>query len=499
MRRLQIIIFFPILILLASFFYACNDGFDDYSSSPNDLLTFSQDTIAFDTIITTINTPFQTFKVYNSNSKALLISSIYLENGNESGFKINVDGRSGDSFEDVEIQKKDSLFVFVDAKPAKNNSTEPEYFTDYIVFVTNGVKQKVLLEASSQDAEIWKGLTIYSDSTLNNVKPFVIYDSLVVKEGATLHLQEGTTFYMHGGAEIIVKGTLKAKGTPENPIVIRGDRFDYTVDLPYDLIPGQWNGFQFESNSFDNELEYMYIRNGKNGMNFQLSDPTKSKMKMKNVVMTNFKGILINSVNCNIEAENCEFSNSKDALLNLIGGKYSFTHCTLANYYFSSMEYGWGNSDNETVVLSNAYFNTENEAFEYYPILQADFYNSIIWGMKELSTSQIKIDESDESSLSYYFKNCLFPHKGAENDDENDSNAKVVNCVINKDPKFKIIMSEVPEKNDFIYDFRLDSISPAKNVADIEIAKKISLDINGINRFLDEGPDIGGYEWENYP
>jgi hypothetical protein len=327
---------------------------------------------------------------------------------------------------------------------------------------------------------------------LSNAKPFVIYDSLVVKEGITLELKAGTTFYMHSNAEIIVRGTLKAKGTPENPIVIRGDRFDYMVDIPYDLIPGQWGGIRFESNSYNNELEHVRIRNGKQGMDFKLSEPLQSKMKMKNVVMTNFKGILINALNSNIEAENCEFSNARGAILHLTGGQYSFTHCTIANYYFSSSEYGWGNSNNETVYLLSSYFNEETNETENYPLQKADFRNCIIWGRTK--DSEIFIEENEKAYVSHRFQNCVIPNSNATNDDENDPNATVINCLINTDPKFRLV-----DSNDFVYDFRLDSISPARNKANAKIAEKIPHDLQGINRFGDEGPDIGAYEWAGKP
>jgi hypothetical protein len=488
MSKLSFTICISVILFPALFFSACNDDFEDYSTSPNDLLAFSTDTVAFDTIITAINTPFRIFKVYNPHSKPLLISSIYLTNGTESGFKINVDGRAGSSFENVIIRGKDSLYVFVDAKPVKNASNTPEYISDRVAFVTNGVLQNVLLEAFTQDAVIWKGLVISSGSILSNLKPFVIYDSLVIDEGIVVELKAGTTFYMHGNAEIIVKGTLKAKGTRENPIVIRGDRFDRMVNIPYDLIPGQWGGIRFESNSYQNELDYVCIRNGKYGMDFKLSDPLQSKMKMKNVALTNFKGVLLNALNCNIEAENCEFSNAKGALLNLIGGQYSFVHCTIANYYFSGIESGWGSSENETVKLLGSYLNEKTEEMEYYPVLKADFRNCIIWG--KAKSSEIFIEENEKAFVSKYFQNCVIPNVNATNDDENDLNATVVNCLINIDPKFKMVNSD-----DFVYDFRLDSVSPARNKADAKIARRIPYDLKGVDRFLDEGPDIGAYEW----
>jgi hypothetical protein len=482
-------VFISIAVLLSTLLYACNDRFDDYSTNPNDRLTFSTDTVAFDTIITTINTPYQLFKVYNPHSKSLLISSVYLEKGADSGFKINVDGKAGTSFNDVEIRGNDSLYVFVDAKPAKNNSNRPEYLTDYVVFVTNGVRQQVLLEASSQDAVIWKGFTITSDYTiLSNQKPFVIYDSLVINEGATLQIKEGTTLYMHGNAEIIVKGTLKAKGTLEQPVVIRGDRFDYFVNISYNLVPGQWGGIRFESGSYNNELEHVRIRNGKYGMDFKLSNTGQSKMKMKNVVMTNFKGILIHALNCTIEAENCEFTNAQKALLHLTGGIYNFTHCTIANYYLSSTELGWGNSDNETVRLMGSYWNEETKETAYYPVWQANFYNTIIWGRGK--GSEIAFDPDKQAVILFYARNCVIPNKEATNDDPADPNAQLVDCLIAQDPKFRQTYSD-----DFVYDFRLDSLSPAINIADPVIAKKLPHDINGMDRFLDAGPDMGAHEF----
>ena len=487
-----------ILLFLLAFFFACNDE-ESYSSSPQDLLSFSSDTIRFDTVLSTVNTPFKTFMVYNKNSKPLLISSIRLKDAGGSGFKINVNGSAGSSFENVEIRSKDSLFVFVDIKPDMSMDNQPVLINDYIEFITNTVKQEVILEAYNQNVVVWRGQTLLSDSILDNRFPYLIYDSLVIEEGASVGIREGTTFYMHQKAEIIVKGTLNISGTPENPVTIRGDRMDelpLKQPIPYDLIPGQWGGIRFASTSFNNVIENAHIRNGNYGLELEASEPTELKLSMKNVVLTNAKGILLNSINCKLIAENCEFSNSKGALLNLIGGHYSFTHCTMANYYFSSTESGWGNSDNETVVLSNYIINWETED-EYYPLEQAAFYNSIIWGSKYRTTSEVSIRASKESSMSYYFQNCLIPNANATNDDVNDTDAipTIVNCLFNVDPKFRDTSPEKDGKDEFIYDFRIDSLSPARNVADSDIARLLPLDMNGFDRFSDEGPDMGGYEY----
>jgi hypothetical protein len=230
-------------------------------------------------------------------------------------------------------------------------------------------------------------------------------------------------------------------------------------------------------------------------MKFEPSEPFESKLNMKNVKLTNFKGTLIHSVNCRIVAENCEFSNSQKALLTLIGGNYSFMHCTMVNYYASAREAGWGNSDNETVQLFTQYVKDEKDIV-YYSIEQAHFYNTIIWGMKDLSSSRIQLGINGDASINYYFENCLI-NADASNDDVNDPNVVpvVVNCIINENPKFLDTSSVKDGKDEFIYDFRIDSVSPARNVANRRIAGRIPYDMNGIDRLQDEGPDVGAYEW----
>ena len=319
--------FYLFLTLLFVSFFACEDKYEDYSTNPNDMLAFSKDTVRFDTVLTTINSPVKQLMVYNRNNKPLLISSIVLESSESSRFKINVDGGAGKSFQDVVIRPKDSLFVLIDVKPEPNGEILPTLFNDYIIFTINGTKQKVLLEAYGQDVFIWEGKSISSDTIIRDSKPFLIRDSLIIEENATLFIEEGICFYMDNNTRIIVKGTLKIRGSLERPVVFRGKRTDYLLsNISYDLVPGQWNGFYFAENSFGNEMEYVYIRNGKSGLYFDTSNPEREKIRMKNTVLTNFSEYLIRSINCSITAENCEFSNSRFALLHLMGGKYSFTH-----------------------------------------------------------------------------------------------------------------------------------------------------------------------------
>ena len=489
-------VFYLFIILLSTNFFACKNDFENYSDSPQDILSFSVDTLSFDTVLATVNSPVRFFRVYNKNTKPLLISSVRLAEGANSNFKINVDGIAGSIFENVEILANDSILVLVDVKPKENGELTPILFNDYVIFEIHNIQQKIVLEAFGQDVFVWRGITLSADSVLDNKKPYLIYDSLVIGKGTRVEIGEGSVFYMYNNAQLIVNGTVKIKGTIENPVLFRGSRTDYMLSIPYDLIPGQWGGIRFASESYNNELENVRIRNGRYGMNLEVcDDPSQSKLYIKNVVLTNVSGTLFQAVNCNITAENCEFSNSKDALLHLVGGSSRFTHCTIVNYYPYYPELGWVNSKNETLILSDTVPSLEGNKDVYFPVISAEFFNSIIWGGEYLSTSVINIQKNTDTSIPYLFKNCLLPNKEIVD-------AGFVDCIFQSnsfkpDSLFQKIDPNDRKKNLFhpVFDFRLHKDSPAKDVANLEIATQIPYDMNGFYRLSDGYPDLGAYEY----
>ena len=167
-----LILFFIVLNLLSC------DGLDEnYSNNPNHRLSFSVDTLSFDTVFTTIGSATKEFMIYNRNDQPLLISEIMLASGEETGFRINVDGRKGDHFQDVRIQADDSLYVFVEVTVNPNASNQPLLVDDSIIFTTNGVKQSVRLEAYGQNVNLYKnGLILTQDTHFTAERPYLIYD-----------------------------------------------------------------------------------------------------------------------------------------------------------------------------------------------------------------------------------------------------------------------------------------------------------------------------------
>jgi hypothetical protein len=205
-------------------------------------------------------------------------------------------------------------------------------------------------------------------------------------------------------------------------------------------------------------------------------------------MLTNVSGTLLQAVNCHIVAENCEFSNSKNALLHLTGGSYSFLHCTLANYYPFYPERGWAYSNNETLILADV-SSESGMVGDHFPVIKAEFFNTIIWGKRYISTSAIMIGNNND--IPFLFKNCLLPNK-----ETNDT--RFINCLFQVDPLFRKSDPDDRERNRFFptFDFSLQKDSPAKDAADPDIATQIPYDLKGFPRLTDGHPDRGAYEYE---
>ena len=155
LRRLLYIAVFPALI---PWLAGCIS--DSFTTSPSDVLTFSADTVSFDTVFTDLGTPTARLKVFNKAKKAVNISSIRFEGDSDSYFSMNVDGQSGRQFSDVEIRGGDSIFVFIECFIPEQEQNTPQLIEDRLQFVTNGVTQNVLLEAWGQNVTRLKGITV---------------------------------------------------------------------------------------------------------------------------------------------------------------------------------------------------------------------------------------------------------------------------------------------------------------------------------------------------
>ena len=148
MKKSYIYLFYFALLFAIASTTSCKKTV--FYSSEN--LSFSADTLVFDTIFTTVGSTTQQFKIYNNDNRTVTINEIELMGGTSSPFRMNVDGISGTNMANIELEGGDSLFVFVEVTLDVNGGTLPLVVEDRIRFNTNGTDQFVQLAVWGQDA-----------------------------------------------------------------------------------------------------------------------------------------------------------------------------------------------------------------------------------------------------------------------------------------------------------------------------------------------------------
>lgn len=457
---------------------------DDFNTDSSAKLFFSEDTVMFDTVFTSIGSTTQYLLVYNKDSRPLKISSIRLATGASSYYRLNVDGSPGKSFTDVEIGPKDSLWIFIEITIDPNNQTTPFLVMDSILFETNGNLQDVDLVAFGQNAHYFTptnsiGSIKYSiipcNAVWDSILPYVIYGYAVVDSGCSLTIQEGSRvyFYNNGGLWVFADASLKVNGTLEHKVTFQGSRLEQS----YQKEPGQWDRIWInEGIGSDNEINYAVIKNGFIGLQPEnlFGGPTK-KLTVKNTIIENMSGFGMLSRFYNVECYNTVFANcgTYNAALTL-GGNYSFLHCTFANY--------WGQAQRTTpAVYINNYAVDETGSVIPVNLTRADFKNSVIYGN---IANELELDFKAGADSNYLFQNCLMK---IDNTVTSTSNTLLFKSIfLNEDPNFKSYTDN---------DYRLDEFSAAIDRGDPALLDaNTQTDIRGISRTV--SPDLGAYERE---
>ncbi|MDD6669080.1 MAG: hypothetical protein PUE54_05495 [Bacteroidales bacterium] len=465
MRNLIIICIVLLLVGMSS----CIE--DDFATGSSDLPEFSVDTLSFDTVFTGEVTATKRFLVYNRHKKQLNIERISFAGAPEGAkFYMNVDGRSGEEFANVEVRGEDSIYVFVEARVDVNSSTTPFDVFDYLQFVTNGVEQTVVVRAAGQNANTVRNLHITENTTLSDPRPYRVMDSLVVEEGATLTIPAGKTIYFHDKALLKIRGTLIADGTTGSDVVLRGDRLDKVAgSIPFDLMSGQWGGVVIERGSFDNTLRHVYMQGSSMGVVVDSCGVTdRRKLYLYNSVLHNSSGSLLTAAHSWIDADGCEFSDCHYGVVDLTGGRYTFNNCTFANYYlFDAIM---------SPILTLWYVLPADKTYDN-PLMQAEFNNCIVYG------NCSDINEGDLTGSGVTLHNCLLRAEGT-----NDDN--FIDCLWGKDPCFYTV------REDYYFDYRLRNESEAIGAGSAErVPQAARTDYYGNERLQERGVDLGAYVW----
>ncbi len=458
-------------LLVISILTSCRKDVITTSSSAK--LSFSTDTLTFDTVFTTLGSTTLYFTVYNTNDQKISISDVHLAGGAQSIFRLNIDGQQVDQTSEVEIPAHDSVYIFVSVTVDPTSENNPYVLYDSVIFQTNGNEQSVILQAWGQNANFIYGEIVGTQTWVPD-KPYVIIHSILVDTGQTLTINAGCRIYMHADSRFYVSGTLKVMGQQNDSVIFRGDRLEqYFIDDP-----GNWEGIHLLRTSLDNEINYAVIKEAVVGIRIDsLKETAAPKLTMRNTQIryTLSSGLL--GITSDVYAENCLIQGCGEYNVQLeYGGNYQFENCTFAN--FSSILI---NHQSPVVRMSNYFAYKDDLGVDQflYADLNSTFRNCIVYGSLE---KELDLDQIEGSAFNFLFDHCLLK----VNSEINTDTSSFVNIIKVQEPENPTIFVDPNEKDDY----HLAEGSPCINAG---VPNGILIDLDG--KIRDIIPDIGCYEY----
>ncbi len=501
--------FFKILFLLTIIvaWSSCRKDLDFEASKGN--LEFSKDTVYLDTVFSNIGSATYSFKVYNRTKDDIEIPTIALAQGQNSSYRLNVDGAAGKEFKNIPIFARDSIFVYVESTFDSSDLNSLDFLNTEVVQFDSGDRQQnvhlvtlvrdaiflfpsTLADGSKQRLNIGldengneisiEGFTLNDDQlNFTNEKPYVIYGYAAVPDGKQLRIDAGARVHFHNdsGVYIAPGGTLDINGNLsndqellENEVVFEGDRFGSA----FDDIPGQWGTIWISAGSMNNSIDYLTIKNATVGLFVEGNDVLDSEtLTIANTQIHNSSITNLWGKNAFVKGNNLVLGHAGNNALHLnLGGKYDFTHTTIANF--------WGNGFRQGTALK-----VDNiEGTKSADLTSALFSNCIIDGN---TINELEFGRNEAKLFNFSFLNCMIKIDSESGSFENDplydfeNQTLYTDVLLNEDPGFFDT-----KRNDF----RVLETSAGRDKANFEGANLVPLDILGIDRT--GSPDIGAYE-----
>ena len=517
-RLLYFFICFGILI----FWSSCRNDFEFTPSTGN--LEFARDTVYLDTVFNNIGSSTYNLKVYNRSDEDIVIPTIQLERGSTSFYRMNVDGGTGDIgtpqegkfFENIELLAKDSLFIFIETTIDITTlpTLDAEFlYTDRILFDGGTNQQDVDLVTLVKDGvfiypDFQGNTTMFenlnfdvdgdgivdetslpgrfltnSELTFTNEKPYIIYGYAATPEGETLTMEAGARVHFHADSGILItnNSTLTINGAAssdqellENEVILEGDR----LEPIFEDVPGQWGTVYLFNGSVNNTINHATIKNATIGVLAEGNDDAPTdKLTITNSQIYNTSSFGILGRASSISAENVVINNSgQSSFAGTVGGKYNFTHCTIANY--------WNNSFRQfPAVLLNDFTQIDETTIGTNPLTEANFNNCIIYGN---DNPEFILDQQGDA-FSFKFTNCLLRFdnsnlEGTTNYIFSDSNL-YDNNIFNQDPDFKAPFENL---------MQIGENSGANGIGNTIFSTQVPFDL--LNTSRSASPDAGAFE-----
>lgn len=465
---------------------------DRLTDDPTCRLAFSKDTVLFDTVFTTIGSSTQTLMVVNPNKNALRIERVALASGRY--FRVNVNGEplNGTSSTSQEaavtIAGSDSLFVFIRATIDPQDSNSPVFIRDTLLFGLSQGIQQVILEAYGQDVVLIRSAkkrTEYArDFVFKHDKPYLIYDSVLI--GGKTTIEAGATLYMHQGAAIFALGDVEAVGKLNQPVTLRGDRLDRLFDsVPYRYAAGMWDGLYLLNYKDAPRAAYSFDYLNCEGGNIGLYCYSERTQDLPSLTLSNSRlhnhalyGVVLQNIDATIA--NTEISNCASYCLYLDGGEFDIVHTTIASY-FGATNVNIQSTQKEDVA--GVYINNLSKTGA---ATNVNVRNSIITGSRR---NQLVL----ATPLPQYYAGTWYGNY-LKTDSLTIPHAHD-NVYWSEEDTLEVFRNTYYKYKEYrYYDFRLDSLSPARGIGDSIAALSYPFDCNGISR-ENKHPDAGCYQY----
>lgn len=474
----------PILLLMG-LLAACERP-ENFSTSGE--VDASRDSVRFDTLFTTQQSPTQRLLLYNRSGGALRISAIYVGGGQQSPFRLILNGVEAQRHEQIELGRGDSLYCFFRTRITTREQDED--VTDVLRIETDGRVEEVVLYAHVLDAYLISDSVLACNSTLPTDKPIVVDGYMRVAEGCELTIPAGARLFFTARqdenfnftSQIQVLGKLSIQGTPQSRVQMSNFRLGRTFDVDWQETAGLWGGIHFTRLSQGSVVQNLLLKNASIGIRVDSIPNSNSepKVRLRNVELRNFSNFAILALGAaptlptdapNLVATNVLAYNAGQSVVGLyFGGRYRFTHCTFADYNQVN------NSGNQPAVAISNYLAFEDaqgvpQASDY--PTEAVFENCILWGNQENEFGTDFRNYGGSAPTLGFFNTLL---KANVFDTGNTTNR------FNTDPLFRDTGSN---------DYRLFGVSPAVNAGNPSFSP--GLDLRDTPR--DAQPDLGALEF----
>tara|TARA_Y100000991_G_scaffold68399_1_gene51088 strand:+ start:8968 stop:10557 length:1590 start_codon:yes stop_codon:yes gene_type:complete len=490
-------------------------------------LTFSKDTIYLDTVFTNIGSSTYNLKVYNNSNRNILIPEIKLSKGEDSYYRLNVDGiydqnnDLGKRFNNIEILANDSLYIFIETTIDINelNTDQNSFlYEDKIEFLNSNSTQDVKLISLVKDAvfiypERYEGDQQFIYETLEidfngdgvneqtnirgryldedeliftNDKPYVIYgyaaaglgNELIIEKGARIHFHDNSGLIISNGASIKANGEFSQNPTElENQIIFEGDRLE-----PYfENVPGQWGTIWLLEGSLNNEFSYCTIKNASVGIYTNGGDNLDDYMiNLNNVQIYNSSNFGILSISSSVSAQNLVINKSgQSSFAGIYGGKFHFNHCTIANFWSSGIR------QYPSALFNNFYIDSDENEF-INEVFELIITNSVIDGNQNI---EFLIEKLGSYELNYSLYDTMVRFNDINNYFSDDptydfsDNSHYINLYNNLNSNFV---------NPFFNDLRINQFSELIGLGNLQYSINSPFDI--LNNSRADSSDLGAFQ-----